>query len=73
MTERVTGQFQLPDVRSAHDVSADRMASFLTEPDAAPASHDDSGGETDDELLARARRAAAAEMQALLAEPDDPA
>lgn len=67
VVDRATGQLQLPDERDAHDLSAARMQSLLAEPDAAAAE-----GESDEELLARARRAAMAEMQALLAEPDEP-
>ncbi|MFP5487313.1 MAG: Dabb family protein [Acidimicrobiia bacterium] len=65
--DRATGQFQTADIRSAHEVSAMRMETFLAEPD------DDTGpaGESDDELIARARRAATADLQAFLAEPDD--
>lgn len=68
VVERATGQYQVPDARSAHDVSATRMQAFLTQSEDVGASSD----ESDDELLARARRAAQAEMQALLAEPDEP-
>jgi hypothetical protein len=66
VTDQATGQYQTPDVRSAHEVSAARMDTFLAEPD-----DDVPDDESDDELLARARRAAMAEMQTLLAEPDD--
>lgn len=68
--DRAAGQFQIPDERDAHAVSATRMQSFLAEPDDRP--HDRTDDESDDELLARARRAAMADMQALLAEPDEP-
>lgn len=67
VVDRAAGQFQLPDERSAYDVSATRMRSLLTESD------DMTEDESDDELLARARRAAMSEMQFLLAEPDDTA
>lgn len=74
--DRAAGQFQLPDHRSAHDVSATQMQSLLAGPDDRPdmAATDvtDATEETDDELLARARRAATAEMQTFLADPDDP-
>jgi hypothetical protein len=71
VAEQATGQFQAPDDRDAHEVSAAMMRSLLAEPDDTT---DGSlpGDESDEELLARARRAAIAEMQALLAEPDDP-
>lgn len=66
--DRAVGQFQLPDERSARDVSATAMQSRLAEPEETADARD----ESDEELLARARRAAMAEMQALLAEPDEP-
>jgi hypothetical protein len=65
--EQVAGQFQVPDDRDAHDVSAARMQAILAEADMAAPEAD----ESDDELLARARRAATAEMQALFNEPGD--
>jgi hypothetical protein len=68
VVEQATGQFQTPDDRDAHDVSAAMMRSLLAEPDSAVPSD-----ESDEELVARARRAAMADMQTLLAEPDDPA
>lgn len=67
VVDRAVGQFQLPDERSARDVSATAMQSLLAEPDET----EDAKDESDEELLARARRAAMADMQALLAEPDD--
>jgi hypothetical protein len=67
--EQVAGQFQVPDDRDAHDVSAARMQSLLAEPDETMA--DPHADESDEELLARARRAAMADMQHLLTEPDD--
>ena len=69
VVERAVGQLQLPEERSAHEVSAARMQSLLAEPDetTGPAPED----ESDEELLARARRAAMSEMESLLAEPDD--
>lgn len=67
VVDRAAGQYQAPDERHARDVSATRMQSLLAEPDdTAKPEH-----ESDDEMLARARRAAMAEMQTLLAEPDD--
>lgn len=68
-TERVAGQFQTPDARDPRDVSAAGMAALLAEPVEAFAT-DPVDGETDDALMERARRAAMAEMQALLADPD---
>lgn len=70
VSDRATGQFHVPDERSPHDVSATRMHAFLAEPDA---SDDGSirADASDEELISRARRAAMAELQALLAEPDD--
>ena len=69
VVDRVTGQFQVHDDRGAHDVAAARMQSLLADPDdAIPGPPAD---ESDEELLARARRAAMADMQSLLAEPDD--
>ena len=65
--EQVAGQFQVPDDRDAHDVSAARMQSLLAEPDEAGSSAD----ESDEELLDRARRAAMVAMQDLLTEPDE--
>ena len=65
--EQVAGQFQVPDDRDAHDVSAARMPSLLAEPDLTAPEAD----ESDDELLARARRVAMAEVQSLLDERDD--
>ena len=70
--EQVAGQFQVPDDRDAHDVSAARMQAILAEADMAAPEADESD-ESDDELLARARRAAMAEMQSLLAKQDDDA
>jgi len=67
--EQVAGQFQVSDDRDAHDVSAARMQAILAEADMAAPEAD----ESDDELLARARRAATAEMQSLLAEQDEDA
>lgn len=77
VAEQASGQFHIAATRSAHDLSSDRMRSLLAEPDdaaptaAAAVSAPHTVGESDDELMARARRAAMAEMQALLAEPDD--
>ena len=65
--DRAGGQYQTPDDRSAHDVSVARLQSFLAAPDADA----EPEPESDDELLARARRAAMAEMQTFLAEPDE--
>jgi hypothetical protein len=65
--EHVTGQFQVPDDRDAHEVSAAGMQWLLAEPDVETPDED----ESDDELLARARRAATAEMRALLDEPGE--
>lgn len=69
--DRAAGQFQTPDDLDAHDVSAARLQAFLAAPDGTT---DGSvpEDEADEELLARARRAAMAEMQALLAEPEQP-
>jgi hypothetical protein len=69
VVEQVAGQFQVHDDRDAHDVSAARMQSLLAEPD--ETMEDRHADESDEELLARARRAAMADMQDLLAEPDD--
>lgn len=71
--DRVTGQFHVTDGRGVHAVSAVDGASRLAEPvvgdgDAGPVDIE----ESDEELMARARRAAMAEMQSLLAEPDEP-
>lgn len=73
VTDQAVGQYQTPDDRSAHEVSASRMESFLADADDDPGVDPGDGlaGESDDELLARARRAAMAEMQAFLADPDD--
>ena len=67
LVDRAAGQYQTPDERNPRDVSATSIQSLLAEPDDAV----ESEPESDDELLARARRAAMAEMQHLLAEPDD--
>lgn len=68
VAEQVAGQLQVPDRRDAGEVSATAMQSLLAEPDETADAED----ESDEELLARARRAAMADMQALLAEPDEP-
>lgn len=70
VAERASGQFQAPDDRRA--LNSTRPSSRTAEPEdmTDPSIRDD---ESDEELLARARRAAMAEMQTLLAEPDDPA
>lgn len=71
VADRAAAQFQTPDDRDARDVSAAGMAELLAEPDDDTIDGDVmSGDETDDELMERARRAAMAEMQSLLAEPD---
>lgn len=67
--QRASGQYQVADARSAHDVSVSRIEALLAEPDEPTASGEE---ESDDELLARARRAAQAAMDAILAEPDEP-
>lgn len=67
VVDRAGGQYQTPDARNPLDVSATGMQSFLAEPDVDA----EPEPESDDELLARARRAAMAEMQTFLAEPDD--
>ena len=80
VTERAGGQFQVADERSAHEVSSAGMQAMLAEPDssfappppAVPETDAPGDSESDDELLARARRIATAEMQSLLTEPDDP-
>lgn len=71
VVERASGQYQAPDGRDAHQVSAAGLESFLAEPDDALPTDVGATDESDDELLARARRAAMAEMQSLLAEPDE--
>lgn len=65
VVDRASGQFVLPDEPTARQVG----------PVPASGTIGDAGvdaGIDDDELLARARRTAMAELQALLAEPDDP-
>ena len=69
VVDQATGQYRTSD--DAHAVSAARLDGLLAGPGDDPASVE-GHQESDAELLARARRAAAAEMQALLAEPDDP-
>jgi len=79
VVEQASGHYQAPDDRDPHDLSAVRLDSFLAGPDTASDTGPhtafdtafDVGEESDDELLARARRAARVEMEALLAEPDD--
>ncbi len=68
VAERAGGQFHTEDERSGHAVTSAHMRVVPADSDRETERSDD---ETDDELLARARRAAMAEMQALLAEPDD--
>lgn len=63
VSQQATGQFQAPGRGAAPGTP---RTSFVGGPD------DPSSEESDDELLARARRAAMAEMEQLLAEPDDP-
>lgn len=69
VVDRAAGQFLVPEERDAPAVSAADMATLHPADAEGEAAHRD---ESDAELLARARRAAMAEMQALLAEPDDP-
>ncbi len=66
VADRAAVQYQTPAQRSPHDVSATEMQTLLAEPDA-PGFVDD---ESDDAMLERARRAALADMTALLADPD---
>ena len=64
--DRAGGQFQVPDTGGpAMDAGVEQPLTDHDPPDVPE--------ESDAELLARARRAAMAEMEAWLAEPDDPA
>ena len=68
VANRAAVQYQTPAHGSPHDVSTAGIQALLAEPDETGTMTD---GELDDELLERARRAALADMTALLAEPDD--
>lgn len=65
--EQATGQYRTPVASGGDEISAPRAGAFVgdVEGTAGP------DAESDEALLERARRAAMAEMQALLAEPDE--
>lgn len=69
VVDRATGQFQLTGGRNAHDPTGTVRPQPRESDEAVERPSTD---EADDELFARARQAAMAEMQALLAEPDEP-
>lgn len=69
VANRSAVQFQTPAEESAHDVSLSRMEALLAAPDEVTLAEAQLA--EDDELLERARRAAVASMEAILADPDD--
>lgn len=67
VTERAGGQFQTHDDRSAHEVAARDRPALLAEQDPFGI---EGAGESDEELLERARRVAMTERDGLLADPN---